>query len=267
MSLQNARAPRAAVNPRNRTYGALEAFPEILEQFTPPEGEFEPRGAWSHPYAVRLFGAPARRVGWLELRRSASAEGTSLAVTTRLNQSNGVQEQIAALRYAPDLSGSLNTIQIKSRTQTRTGEDVPAAGITIDGVLRGSNLEFTRAGKRRAMQVRVPLVANFTLFDTVQRLEPGETKPLEFTLLDDGDIVKPGQRLLWIGSQTGAVSGGLRLTLDCWEQTGYGVLPAHYWVDGRRRLLFAIAGQKGFFYDDSARRDLQESRRPRRDRP
>ena len=51
------------------------------------------------------------------------------------------------------------------------------------------------------------------------------------------------------------MAGGAALALDCWEHTGYGVLPTHYWLDSRRRLLFAVAGQRAYLYDPGPRQN------------
>ena len=238
---------------RDKTYGALEAFPEFIGQFTPPASDFDPRGAWKQTYAIRLFAEDSGTLGFLEIERRPAADGAALTIATRLAHVNGFQEQNAKLQCAADVLGSLRSIQVESVSGGLDGRPVAAAKLAIGGQVRGGFIEWTRAGGKRSAPAAPPLVANWALFDAVQRLTPDSNKFYEFTLLDDGDLVKPAQRLLYIGQTTVQATGGASLSLHCWEQTGHGSLPTHYWVDAKGRLLFAIAGQKAFLYDPGAR--------------
>jgi len=242
---------------RDKTYGTLEAFPEFIERFTPPAADFDPRGAWKQSYAIRLFAEDSGTLGFLELERRPAADGAVLTVATKLAHVNGLQEQNAKLQCAADALGSLRSIQLESVSSGLDGQLVAATKLAIGGQVRGGSIEWTRAGRKRSAPAPPPLVANWALFDAVQRLAPDLNKSFEFTLLDDGDLIKPAQRLVYVGQTTVQAAGGASLSLHCWEQTGYGVLPIHYWVDGKGRLLFAIAGQKAFLYDPEARNNAR----------
>jgi hypothetical protein len=237
---------------RDRTYGDISAFPEFLERFAPPAAAFDPRGAWKHSYAVHLF-SQAGIAGFLELERRPSAKGVVLASATKLWQMNGFEEQSVTLDCAAGVPAPVRAVKIESVSD--------ATRIAFSGSVRGGSIEWTRAGSKRSTPAPAPLVADWALFDAVQQLKP-DARPLEFTLLDDGDLVKPAQRLLYAGETTVQTGGGA-LALKCWEQTGYGVLPAHYWVDAQGRLLFAIAGQKAYLYDPEARSHAEARNRTR----
>jgi hypothetical protein len=242
---------------RDKTYGTLEAFPEFIERFTPPAADFDARGAWKQSYAVRLFAEDSGTLGFLEVERRPAADGAALTVATKLAHVNGFQEQNVKLQCAADALGSLRSMQLESVSSGLDGQLVAAAKLAIGGQVRGGFIEWTRAGRKRIAPAPPPVVANWALFDTVQRLTPDLNKSFEFTLLDDGDLIKPAQRLVYVGQTTVQAAGGANLSLHCWEQTGYGVLPTHYWVDGKGRLLFAIAGQKAFLYDPEARNNAR----------
>ena len=239
--------------PRQDLRRYLEAFPEFLEGFTPPAGAFDPHGAWKQSYAVHLFADESGIVGFLELERRPAPDGMVLAAAARLSQMNGFEEHSLTLECAAGVPAPLRSVKIESVSD--------ATRISISGVVRGASIEWMRAGGKRSTPAPPPLVADLALFDAVQRLKP-DAKPPEFTLLDDGDLVKPAQRLLYVGETTVKTGGG-NVALKCWEQTGYGVLPAHYWVDAQGRLLFAIAGQKAYLYDPEARSHAQARNRSR----
>lgn len=246
---------------RDRTYGTLEAFPEFIEQFTPPAPGFDPRGAWKQAYAVRLFAETSGNIEFLEIARRPAGDGAELAVTTRLEQTNGQQEENAKLVCAADALGSLRSLQLDSISSDASGKVVEATRGSLRCEVHGKTIEWTRAGRKRSASATPPVVANWALFDAVQRLAQQESKPIEFTLLDDGDLVKPAQRLVYRGKESVKAAGGASLSLNWWEQTGYGILPTHYWVDGSGRLLFAISGQKAFLYDPDARNHMAARRR------
>ena len=249
---------------RDRTYGTLEAFSEFIERFSSPGGSFDPRGAWKQTYAVRLFAELSGTMGFLEIEKRPAGDGTELSVATLLHQTNGTQEETAKLTCAADSLGTLRSLQLESISSDAQGTQVEATKGSVRCEVRGKAVEFTRGGRKRSAPVTPPVVANWALFDAVQRLAPKEGKPVEFTLIDDGDLVKPAQRLIYRGKESVSVAGGAKLSLDWWEQTGYGILPSHYWVDSNGRLLFAISGQKAFLYDPEARTHLAARKRGRK---
>jgi hypothetical protein len=253
---------KAKAERRDITYGTLEAFSGFFEGFTPPAAGFDRRGAWTNTYAVYLFAGDPGPVGFLEIERRPATAGVELVVATRLAHYNGYQEQKATLRCAGEPPGALRSARIESVSGGTDGAPVASTRLVVEATVSGGAVEFMRAGRRRTAKAAPPVVAGWALFDVVQQLS-AEAAPLQFTLLDDGDLLKPAQRLLYAGRTAVRAAGGASLALDCWEQTGYGVLPTHYWVDGRGQLLAAIAGQKAFFCDPEARRNPGGARRGR----
>ena len=259
--MQRRKQAKFKIESRDKVYGTLEAFQDFLERFTPPAGDFDPRGAWKQAYAVRLFAESSGTLGVLEIERRPGADETALTVATRLAHFNGYQEQSAKLVCAADQLGSLRSVQLESISGGLDGQPVAATKVSATARVRGESIEWIRGARKRSARAAPPLASNWGLFDAVQRLTPNEKKPIEFTLLDDGDVIKPGQRLIHIGKTSVKVAAGATLALQCWEQTGYGVLPTHYWVDSKNRLLFAIAGQKAYLYDPNARNNITARRK------
>ena len=59
-------------------------------------------------------------------------------------------------------------------------------------------------------------------------------QPLRFDMLDNSTL-RPGQVLRYCGKVDVPVARG-NASLDCYVQTGYGILPVHYLVDGGGRV-------------------------------
>ncbi len=263
--MQSQAISRTAQNERrDRTYGSLEAFPEFFEKFTPPAGGFDPRGAWKLSYGVWLFAGEPGAVGCLEIERQPAADGAALKVAARIAHLNGYQQQNAALECAADTLSSLRSLELESVSGTPEGQPIPATKTSARVQVRGSTVQFARGTRQRSARAAPPVVASWGLFDALQRLSPDQPTTLEFTLLDDGDLLKPAQRLTYAGKTSVQVAGGAGLALHCWEQTGHGVLPTHYWRDAHGRLLFAVAGQRAFLYDPEARQNAAGRRRRKR---
>jgi hypothetical protein len=58
---------------------------------------------------------------------------------------------------------------------------------------------------------------------------------LRFDILQNGLVIKPDQALRYSGQIQIPVAGGTA-AMDCYAQTGYGILPTHYLVDGQGRV-------------------------------
>jgi hypothetical protein len=58
---------------------------------------------------------------------------------------------------------------------------------------------------------------------------------LRFDILQNGLVIKPDQTLHYSGQIQIPVAGGTA-AMDCYAQTGYGILPTHYLVDGQGRV-------------------------------
>jgi hypothetical protein len=93
-----------------------------------------------------------------------------------------------------------------------------------------------------------PVTSNWTLLEAVQRLPFELPQPLAFEMLEDLDLVKPGQTLRAIAPATLEI-GGRKTTLHGFRQTGRGILPTHYWLDDRHRLIAAAGALRAYVLD------------------
>lgn len=70
----------------------------------------------------------------------------------------------------------------------------------------------------------------WALFDAVQRLPREKTRPVSFSLTEDGDILKERQTLCYYRSRTVKL-GGTSIKLDGYLQTGDDISPSGHRVD------------------------------------
>ncbi len=107
--------------------------------------------------------------------------------------------------------------------------------------------------------------SNWSVFDVVQRLPGREAQTLKFALLEEMDLLKPGQRRAF-REEKQVELGGRRVRLRGYHQIGRGVLPWLYWVDESGRLLLAYSGVRAFLYDAQAEQWTNQKRQAARNR-
>ena len=208
----------------------------VLERLRPPAGTFDPNGAWEHRYAVCVL-APERGArgehpqpyGTLALGRKPIAGGgfaleVDLSISTRGR--SGMRSR-ASLMCADDRFGTPRQWELRSET---IEQGRPVADLTV--VKRGS-------GDRNG-------TSNWSLLEAVQRL-PFDAAPVSFDMLEDLDLRKPGQTLRPVDAVTLEL-GGRAVRLHGFRQTGRGILPTHYWLDERHRLIAVSGGLRGLVW-------------------
>ena len=70
-------------------------------------------------------------------------------------------------------------------------------------------------------------------------------------MLEDLELLKPGQRLYYAGSDEFPV-GGKQMKLHSFEQLGWGIIPYTYWLDESHRLIVAIGSLRAYVLDSKA---------------
>lgn len=236
------------------SYSALGPF---LGQFQPPTGPFDPSGAWEHRYAVCII-IPAQdtgqlnRAGWLRLKGQPADAGTfQLEVELAANMNDKTVYSVSA-RLTCATNGLSTPRRWDLKTQILDPQRQPVeytpnteTGEVANGVIR------RRGARERTIPEPAAWTCNWSLFDAVQRLPGNDVEPLTFTMLEELELLKPNQRLAY--RETVELKFGDRSTrLHCFEQIGTGILPYHYWLDDRRRLLFAVGGLRAFLFDPTA---------------
>jgi hypothetical protein len=237
----------------------LDLFRDLLRDYHPPIGAFDPSGHWLHRY--RLYTVvngdipvpPVR--GTLRIERVPQAAG---GATLNINYEKtsryaGVHTLLATVVCAGD---ELSTPVKWTATYTAAAPAHPLkmsreqneSAVASDGTL---NIKQGKVQKKLALPSAY--TSNWALFDAVQRLARPGGAPIRFTLLDD-DAPKPDQVLVfyetvdlkdrWPGAPTLRVHGFL--------QIGDGTTPQVYWVDDRGELLFLVSGLNVFILDAAA---------------
>lgn len=240
-----------------KPYGTLAEVQWLLDDFVPPADGFDAKGSWQLGYSLWLEDAEAA-AGYLEIRRETAGANIVLDVRSAVTQSTGaVHHTSAKLLCAPDALCSPRSWQLESALLDAAGSLVASTRLTQSGTVHNDTIQSQLGNWKRARKVPLPFTSNWSLFDAVQRA-PGAGAPVQqFALLEDLDLLKPRQRLSFLEKITATVAGGKQLPLDCYEQTGEGVLPFHYWVDAGRRILFALSGTRAYLYDPQARSRME----------
>jgi hypothetical protein len=228
---------------------------EVLQKVRPPQGDFNPQGAWSHQYAVCLLnperqekGEHPQPYGKLLLKRSpAEASRFNLEVEqsifTRGRSGNRTR---ASLTCSADPVASPLRWELRSETvdngSTAAGVTVSETGSVRDGMLVRSGRGSRKIGSKRS------LTSNWSLIEALQRLPVDAAGPLKFDMIEDLDLFKSGQSLRPLGEVTVELSGR-RTRLHGFRQTGRGILPMHYLVDDQRRLIAATGSLRAIIWD------------------
>lgn len=240
---------------RPRSFLGLDEF---LRDFQPPTEIFDPNGTWEHRYRVCVVRTEPKK-GWLcqssgalGLRRKpANGDTFRLEVSFGAIQGGNVMDRLEAqLTCKADRPGSLLSWERRSLLLDRKGDPVAdiltkETGKVAQGVVRRQGI------RERRIRVRDPVTCNWCLFDAVQRLPFHNAPFLNFTMLEELDLLRPNQRLAY--RQTIVLElGGRRVRLHGFEQFGEGILPYTYWLDEQHRVLFAIGGLRAYLFDPKA---------------
>jgi hypothetical protein len=233
-----------------RDLGALKAL-------SLPAGPFDPDGTWTASYRLWLVQRNTGG-GCLQLRREPADDGVRLDVELRVAEVGGyLRRTRVELRCAADDLCTPKSWTLTSRSIGLGGRPIKGTEVAETGSLRRGVVEVRFGDRRRSEKVPGPVTSNWSLLEAVQRWKPGKIKPLAFTMLEELDLPKPGQRLGFREKKDFELNGR-KLRLCGYQQIGRGVLPWQYWVDERGRLLAALSGVRALLYDPGASQWTEE---------
>lgn len=204
-------------------------FDDALAQLRWPEGPFDPFGAWTLRYSVRVTAylnnaLGSRRQGSLTLRRSPNGAASRIDVVQNLALEWGaVHHQKAALRCANDAVSSLLSWSLDGAIQGGAAESASLCALYDEGSPEPGPL---------------PLTCGWSLMDGVMRLPQIDGDYLHFELLDELQIHRPEQRLAFLGAAQAELAGASRWLFG-YQHRGRGVLPTQYWLEEGGRLVLA----------------------------
>ncbi len=251
-------------------------LPAAAEYFAPPDETqpFDPTAAWDHCYVVLNSGLlrPGGRVqaeGFVRVSRRPKTDGPDDQFILNVKQLAAKQRfgsysSTFQIHCRGDGLSSPTAWRTTSHSLDIQNRPVPLTRIQQEGSLGDGLLTITGA-KTRQTPLAGAVSSNWSLFDAVQRLGGGPIEPMDFTLLEDLDLVKPNQRLSYWGT-IDLPLGDSSIRLVGYQQIGQGILPYHYWLDTSGRLLFAYSGLRAFLFNPQAE-SLKEPQRQPASRP
>jgi len=243
--------------PKPRDWAALGGR---LSAWIPPDGAFDPAGAWSLRYArhaliPELDGTPGRGAlsGELLIEQNPAQDVIRLRATETVTTGFSTPTTVAEMSCAKDALLTPLRWALTIRWQTSAPGTVNSGELDQErsGRVEGHDLVF-KATKEHRRPAPERWTAFWTLFAAVQRLPFENRSVLTFDLLEDLELFKGGHRLAYIGPQA-VTLGEKTLSLHVFEQTGHGVLPWRWWLDDRHRVLLAAGGRRAYLLGTSVK--------------
>ncbi len=224
------RAGRKAVSLAGRNIytepTAIEPITGYLSQFK-PRAQGTMRKAFSAKYQlIACHGSAAksknRVAGSLDMTFSGDA-----CRTTEIRQ--GRQQNLVTTDMICD--GRFN--RVSSWTLDSSVQGIPDLSFVEKGAWDGKTMVVKSQSWTQTHQTSYPLIGRWTLLPL---LSSGiiKSRPLRFDMLDDSTL-RSDQILSYTGPIEMPVSGGTA-KLDCYAQTGWGIVPTHYLVDAQGRV-------------------------------
>ena len=247
-------AGRQKSRPRRQQQSAKQTSPASRNIFTEPPaiepvtgylGKFRPvptgtmRGDFTAKYDLIKWGPVNNRTG-----RPRNIVAGSLEIVRKVNGSDIVYETSehrtgqTAGRVSAKLNcrGRLNAVVRWSAVSDVMNGRNPQPDLKFEehGIVSNGNIVRTnKLGTIESVNshILIPQEGLLTLLagDTVK------SGDLHFDMLQNGLVIKPNQTLHYSGQIQIPVAGGTA-TMDCYAQTGYGILPTHYMADERGRV-------------------------------
>jgi len=245
-----------------RDHFPLNAIHRGLFDCAPPKGAYDPSGNWELSYRVCTLSRRCQEVGSLKLTRREQGGEFSLMLQYDKWMPGGYKQWIEAKIQC-----------LKERLPT------PLAWSFLSELRdpKGQTLEGSRSEHSHEDLQGLPsspYTLHWTLFECVPRLPKEPFDPIQFTLLDHFDQVKPGYRLGFREDLVVALGGRQvqaaqveelekgRVTRKVWDMegavatqlyaydlVGRGNVPWVFVVDEQGRLLYVVAGLEAYLID------------------
>ncbi|MHC4203705.1 MAG: hypothetical protein ACYSTT_03585 [Planctomycetota bacterium] len=238
--LQQRAARRTSATPQN-----IFTEPPAIEPVTGYLGKFRPvaagsmRGDFTAKYDLIKWGAINNQTGRPRNRISGSLE-----IVRKVNGRNTVYESV---ENRTGQTTSKVTASLNCRGKLDAALRWTAVSDVMNGRLAQPDLSFEEQGLvdngnivRTNKLGTVKSVNSHTLIphEALLALLAGDTVKsgdLHFDMLQNGLVIKPNQTLHYSGRIQIPVAHR-NAAMDCYVQTGYGILPTHYLVDGHGRM-------------------------------
>jgi hypothetical protein len=235
------------------------------ENLVAPAGPFDARGSWTQVFGIHSTGTGSSRVGRLVLGRRVGGDGRvalSVRHEKQLTGSTGPRKAGPAksrrvLEAVLDLGDQQTRLSTPRQWHFRTqvfeeqGRPIPDAGLRRQAIVEEGRLRVTTGDAKRTYPLAGEYTVNWALFDAAARLPREPFDPIDFTLIDHFDQVKPEQRLVFRRVLDTAVAGR-DVRLYGFDQTGRGVMPWTYWVDEEGRAVVVLSGLETYILESTS---------------
>jgi hypothetical protein len=235
----------------------------VFGKFSPAPRAYNRSGGWAQTYRIvnshGYVESGNTNRGYLRVERIPSeARGSfRLAVEQKVLQADGsVHAQAAEIRCAANAVATLIEWTLASRFLDLSGSEITE--LTLDEQGRLPDYDGGPAGKepKRAGAPPSLVTADWCLFEAVQRLPFDSRAARRFDLIEGLSVARRAQRIAYRGK--GDIVDGLGAT-HWFQQTGSGMLPYDYWLDGQHRLVLAVTFSRAYILDESAVGGFEQS--------
>jgi hypothetical protein len=141
----------------------------------------------------------------------------------------------AEIVCATDELNTLRSWKIRSYAKPAAGGQAELLRIDETGENGAGRIQVEGGGSEYGFTATHPVVSQWTVPDYLLRYASPRTS-VTFDLLQDLSLFKANQTLVFDGAVEVPVKDGRTVKLDTFAQTGEGVLPIHYLLDGQRRV-------------------------------
>ena len=259
----------------------LATYSGIPQQIKLQDGPFDPSGEWAMKWSLYACIHGPQVIGDVTIRRDfGPIGGVSLRVHHTKKLMGGTRRLDALLHIgkreeADSTIARLSTPRwwsFRAVVLGAGGRPIPETRLerrleVLDGKLRmvnrpfggGAKSDSAESKKPTSQQIDMPadsphFTTRWALFDAVARMavEPvAAAEPMEFTLIDHCDQVKPDQRLIVRGKVTVEL-GGKPVEMTVIDQLGRGVMPFTYWIDSAGRPLLITTGLETYVLESAS---------------
>ena len=238
---------------RPLTPEALAAYGELDTAL--PADDFNPEGNWEQSYRIWMTGGDWDSYqGYVTIKR-APTEGDQFSLDVRealiMPRIRSIHETKVTARCRCDAIGTPVNWRLTSRIyDSKTEREFADAHVDQSGRYYDANIAVTTNGQKKTIPSPAEWTWNWSLFEAVQRKPSADDCPTDFSLFDDLDMLKAGQRLVCRG-ETAIQFGNGDVPVVQYDQIGRGLLPTRYYVDPSGRLLLAHTELRAYILDPS----------------
>jgi hypothetical protein len=178
--------------------------------------------------------AQNRETGSLVLRRRQDGERARYTVDQK-RQHSRLFNHLHAELVCSGSDDALTEWRITSSfLETRTGNEVSDLTLREQGTVRGNTIHVSDGRTNTEFRATGPVLSQWNVPGLLAKGSLRD-RTFRFDLMHELSVFKPGQTFRYSGQVQIPVAKG-DVNLHCYAQTGYGILPTHYLVDGTGRV-------------------------------